>query len=241
MSSDTERNRAFWNSYSAEYQESHRGHIDRGETRWGVWQIPDAQLGVLGAVDGKDVLELGCGAGQFGQTLADRGARMIGVDIAAEQLARAQVSFPTIEASAEELPFEDERFDLVVCDWGATTFADPHAVIPEAARVLRPGGELVFSGGTAIEWCAYSDEAQRPERELLTPYFGMHRHEDAENVTFMLGYGDWIRLFRANGLQIVDLVEIRPAADATSTYRDDYDREWARDYPMEQIWKVRKR
>ncbi len=241
MSSDTDRNRDFWNSYSEAYQESHRGHIDRGDTRWGVWQIPETELGVLGDVDDKDVLELGCGAGQFGQTLADRGARVIGIDLSAEQLARAQVSFTTIEASAEELPFEDERFDLVVCDWGATTFADPYIVIPEAARVLRPGGEVVFSGGTAIEWCAYSDEAQRPERELLKPYFGMHRHVDDENVTFMLGYGDWIRLFRTNGLEVVDLVEIRPPADATSTYRDDYDREWARDYPMEQIWKVRKR
>jgi SAM-dependent methyltransferase len=240
-SSDTDRNRDFWNANSAKYQESHRGHIDRGDTRWGVWQVPDSELGVLGEVAGLDVLELGCGAGQFGQTLADRGARVVGIDFSAEQLAQANVSFETIEASADDLPFEDERFDLVVCDWGATTFADPYAVVPEVARVLRPGGQFVFSGGTAIEWCAYSEAAQRPERELLQPYFGMHRHEDAENVTFMLGYGDWIRLFRANGFEILDLVEPRPPADATSTYRDDYDRDWAREYPMEQIWKVRKR
>jgi SAM-dependent methyltransferase len=240
-SDDVERNRAFWNKQSAEYQESHRGHIDRGDTRWGVWQIPDAELGVLGDVAGLDVLELGCGAGQFGQTLADRGANVIGIDLSAEQLTRAQVTFDTLEASADDLPFDDARFALVVCDWGATTFADPYAVVPEVARVLRPGGVFAFSGGTAIEWCCWSEAAQRPERELLLPYFGMHRHEDAENVTFMLGSGDWIRLFRANGLEVLDLVEPRPAADATSTYRDDYDRDWAREYPMEQIWKVRKR
>ena len=240
-SDDVERNRRFWNRQAAEYQDAHRGHIDRGDTRWGVWQIADTALGVLGDVAGLDVLELGCGAGQFGQTLADRGARVIGIDLSAEQLARAEVTFETLEASADDLPFEDERFDLVVCDWGATTFADPYAVVPEVARVLRPGGVFAFSGGTAIEWCCWSDAAQRPERELLNQYFGMHRHEDSENVTFMLGYGDWIRLFRANAFEILDLVEPRPAADAVSTYRDDYDRAWAREYPMEQIWKVRKR
>ncbi len=239
--SDADRNRDFWNRQSATYQDAHRGFIDRGETRWGLWQIPEAELGVLGDVAGKDVLELGCGAGQFGRTLAERGARVVGVDVSAEQLARAQVTFELVEASADELPFPEESFDVVVCDWGATAFADPYRVVPEAARVLRPGGLFAFSGGTAIEWCCYSPKAQRPERELLNPYFGMHRMDMGDHVEFMLGYGDWIRLFRANGFEVLDLIETRPAPDAASTYRDDDDRDWARDYPMEQIWKVRRR
>jgi ubiquinone/menaquinone biosynthesis C-methylase UbiE len=195
---------------------------------------------VLGEVSGRDVLELGCGAGQFGQRLADRGGRVVGIDVSTEQLAHAQVTFEVREASADDLPLEDASFDLVVCDWGATTFADPYRVVPEVARVLRPGGLFAFSGGTAIEWCCHSERSPRPERELLTPYFGMYRLELGDHVEFMLGYGDWIRLFRASGFEILDLIETRPSADAVSTYRDDHDRDWARDYPMEQIWKVRK-
>ncbi len=60
-------------------------------------------------------------------------------------------------------------------------------------------------------------------------------------VDFMLPYGEWIRLFRANGFVIEDLVEIRPAEDATSSYYGDVFRDWARRWPAEQIWKVRKR
>jgi SAM-dependent methyltransferase len=237
---DVRRNEEFWDRQSAAYQAAHGAFIDHPDTHWGLWQIPETELDVLGEVRDKDVLELGCGAGRFGQTLADRGARVVGVDVSPEQLSRARVSFELVKASADDLPFEDGSFDLVVADWGATTFADPYRVVPEVARVLRAGGLFAFSGGTAIEWCCYSEQSERPERALISPYFGMHRLEFSDHVEFMLGYGDWIRLFRTTGLEVLDLIETRPSADAVSTYRDAYHRDWAREYPMEQIWKVRK-
>jgi SAM-dependent methyltransferase len=244
VSSDVERNRAWWDGLADWYQEAHGDFIGRGETRWGLWQIPEAELGVLGELEGKDVLELGCGAGQFGETLQARGARVVGIDVSERQLEHARergVTFELVHGSAEELPFEDARFDLVVCDWGATTFSDPHRYVPEAARVLRPGGVFAFSGGTAIEQVCYSATAQRPERELQRPYFDLHRLDMGDHVEYMLGTGDWIRLFRSSRFEILDLIETRPPAGAESTYRDEYDREWARSWPMEQIWKLRKR
>jgi hypothetical protein len=56
----------------------------------------------------------------------------------------------------------------------------------------------------------------------------------------MLPYGAWIRLFRAHGFVIEDLIEPRPTPDAVSSYRDESEREWYRRWPGEQIWKVRK-
>jgi hypothetical protein len=50
----------------------------------------------------------------------------------------------------------------------------------------------------------------------------------------------WIRLFRANGFEVLDLIEPRPAADAVSSYRDDEDRDWARRWPAECIWRLRR-
>jgi hypothetical protein len=75
-------------------------------------------------------------------------------------------------------------------------------------------------------------------------YFGMHTadSEDPEwNTTeFQLTYGDWIRLFRANGFLIDDLIELRPGREATTTFDDYAPLEWARAFPAEHIWKVRK-
>ncbi|HWB22252.1 MAG TPA: methyltransferase domain-containing protein, partial [Gaiellaceae bacterium] len=108
--SDVARNRAYWDGASEEYQRRHAERITHPDTRWGMWQIPDAELGVLDDVAGLDVLELGCGAGQFGLTLASRGARVIGLDVSEKQLdgARANgVDFPLVLGSADAAPFSD--------------------------------------------------------------------------------------------------------------------------------------
>jgi ubiquinone/menaquinone biosynthesis C-methylase UbiE len=124
---------------------------------WGVWQLPESELQVLGEVRGKDVLELGCGAAQWSIALHRVGARVTGLDVSERQLeharelmAEAAAEFPLVRASAESLPFGDASFDIVFCDHGAMTFADPFLTIPEAARILRPGGLLAFSTHTPI-------------------------------------------------------------------------------------------
>ena len=70
----------------------------------------------------------------------------------------------------------------------------------------------------------------------------MHRVEwpDDPGVEFHLGYGDWIRLLRANDFEVVDLVEIQAPESAAGSY-DLVDPEWARKYPAEQIWHARRR
>jgi hypothetical protein len=82
---------------------------------------------------------------------------------------------------------------------------------------------------------------RRPAADrLVRDYFGMHRIDTVDEVVFQLPYGEWIRLFRANGLEILDLIEPRPAPDAVSSYRDDEDRAWARRWPAECIWRLRR-
>jgi SAM-dependent methyltransferase len=239
-------NRAAWDRDSDSYQEKHRGHL--AGAAWGVWQIPEDALGVLGDVTDKDVLEFGCGAARWSIALARRGARPVGLDNSERQLehARAEleaagVSFPLVHGSAEEMPFPDASFDVVFCDYGAMTFADPALTVPEVARVLRPGGVFAFSHETPLSWICWTAADDRPEPALQRDYFGMPPWEDPDGyVEFQLGYADWIALFRANGLAIEALVELRPAAGATSTYRDAEAREWARRWPHEEIWKLRK-
>jgi SAM-dependent methyltransferase len=250
---DVRTNLAHWEAASGEYQATNAPQLNRWDLLgWGTWDIPEDEIHALGDVDGLDALELGCGACQFGIKVAMRGAKVTGLDFSENQLAGALpnmeetgVRFPLVRASAEELPFEDASFDLVFCDHGATSFTDPHLTIPEAARVLRPGGFLVFDMATPLIWMAWGEDPDGgpPTNELRTPYFGMGRVEAADpnwhTVEWQLTYGDWIRLFRRSGFTVEDLIELRPAEGATTTY-DFAPLAWARDYPGEHIWKVRK-
>ena len=246
--SDFERNRAWWDRESDSYQETHREHIGRLEPCWGLWQLPESDLCILGDVVAKDVLELGCGAAQWSILLAGMGARPVGVDNSARQLEHARealeaagLDFPLVHAPAERIPLPEGSFDAVFADHGANRFADPYGWVPEAARLLRPGGLLAFSGSTPFEVMCWNGPADRMDAELHLGYFGLHRIEEHDGpVQFELPYGEWIRLFRANGFEVEDLREIRPPEGAASTYRSAEETEWARRWPMEQIWVVRK-
>lgn len=91
--------------------------------------------------------------------------------------------------------------------------------------------------------CVPDDADALPTDRLVRDYFGMHRcaWPDWPSVEFHLGYGDWIRLLRANGLEIEDLLELRPAEGATTAFDDIVSLEWARRWPCEEVWKARKR
>lgn len=238
------KNRAFWNSISDSYQAGHGSALD-GERAlaWGVWRIPESDLGILGPVEGRDVLELGCGAAQWTIALRNRGARAVGVDLSEQQLAharRAGSEVPLVQGSAETLPFRSESFDVVFCDHGAMTFAPPENTVPEAARVLRRGGLFAFSISTPIRDVCFDPASDSVVPRLVSEYFALSSFEDGGSVEYQLPYGEWIRLFRRHDLVVEDLVELRPPVGATTTYADYVSAEWARRWPAEHIWKLRR-
>lgn len=247
-SADALRNRADWNASADDYQAHHAAQLQMHDGReWGIWHFPEDELHVLGDVAGKDILELGCGAARWSIGLARQGARPVGLDISERQLdharreiAAAGVDFPLVHASAEAVPFPDTSFDIVFCDHGAMTFADPYRTVPEVARLLRPGGLFAFNHASPILSMAWPLDADHPLERLVYPAFDLHRFDDGEEITFQLSYGAWIRLFRDNGLIVEDLLEPRPAADTTSTYRDWEHLAWARRWPSESIWRLRR-
>jgi len=242
------QNRDAWNADADDYQARHGTQLAESTgLAWGTYQIPEAELRILGDVVGKDILELGCGAAQWSIGLAKLGARPVGVDLSDRQLeharrlqAAAGVDFPLIHASAETVPLPDASFDIVFCDHGAMTFADPYRTVPEAARLLRSGGLFAFNHHTPIETIHWPIDGDRVTDRLVVDYFGMHRFDDGETTVFQIPYGEWLRLFRDSGFVVEDLVELRPPADATSSYRDADDLAWARRWPAEEIWRVRK-
>jgi len=246
------RNRESWEHDSPAYQDRNAAQLNRWEVLgWGVYDVPEDDVRALGDVGGLDVLEYGCGACQFGIKVAMRGARLTGLDFSHVQLrqglanmAETGVGFPVVEADGERTPFADASFDLVFCDHGVMGFADPYATVPEVARLLRPGGRFIFNGTTPFIWTVWGEGDEPAGYELKRSYFGPrrwdHQDDDGPSSDFQLPYGEWIRLFRDNGFVIEDLIELRPGAAATTTYEGYAPLEWARRFPAEQIWKVRR-
>jgi SAM-dependent methyltransferase len=245
------RNRAYWDAMAHEWVERGRHDWELADPAWGIWHIPESEAHLLPDVRGLDAIELGCGTGYVSAWLARRGARPVGIDNSAAQLETARafqrefgIEFRLIHGNAEQVPLPDASFDLAISEYGAAIWCDPYKWIPEAARLLRPGGLLIAIGMTPWIITAIPElEADgAATHELLRPYFGMHRFEwpDSDGVEFHLGYGDWIRLLRSSGFEVEDLVELRPPADATTSY-EWVTLDWARQWPAEQAWKARKR
>lgn len=243
------RNRRAWDVESTKYVDPGRRNW-AGEPAWGIWHLPESDVGLLPDVKDKDTLELGCGTGYVSAWLARRGARPVGIDNSPKQLESALmfqkefgIPFPLILGNAETVPLPDASFDFIISEYGASIWCDPHLWIPEAARLLRPGGELVFlTNGMLLMLCMQEDGSLPASTSLLRPYFGMHRFEwpDETSVEFHLGFGDWVRLLRGQGLEIEDFIELRPGPDAASRYTF-VSLEWSRQWPCEQVWKVRKK
>ncbi|HEY7106539.1 MAG TPA: class I SAM-dependent methyltransferase [Acidimicrobiia bacterium] len=239
------RNRAFWDTDADDYQAVHGDALAARPKAWGVWRIADDTVGGLGDTAGLDVLEYGCGAAQWSVALARDGARCVGLDQSRAQLrhARARVAdatVPLVCASGEAVPFADASFDVVFCDHGAMSFCDPYGAVPEVARVLRAGGRFVFAHTTPWWYLAWNQKRDRISRRLHEPYFGIRVFDSGEGtVDFHLTLGEWFRLFGAHGFVVEDLVELQAPEGATTTY-EGFDATWARRWPAEQLWKLRK-
>jgi SAM-dependent methyltransferase len=251
LSEEARRNRDYWTQSNAEYTDASAPETwAQDEITWGTFGVPEAELNLLGDVAGKDVLELGCGTAYFSAWLAKRGARPVGLDITPAQLETARrlqretgLEFPLVEADAAEVPLPDESFDLVLSEYGASIWVDPYRWIPEAARLLRPGGELVFLCNSTLAMLCTGDGPDDVVGEtLLRPQFGMHRFDQWDGVEYHLAHGDWIALLREHGFELEALHELKAPPDADDhTYYVWVSAAWAKRWPAEEIWKARKR
>lgn len=240
------KNRRSWDCASDAYQQKHGDQLKRNPTAWGVWAMPEQELRVLGDVEGLDILEFGCGGAQWALALKRAGAaRVVGMDLSAQQLlharhARGDVPVSLVQANAEGTPFRDESFDLVFCDHGAMTFARPEFTVVEAARLLRRGGRFAFNAASPLQAICWDDALNRVSDRLVGNYFELREVIDPDMTSYTQPYGEWIRLFRRNGLLVEDLIEPRPPDGADTTYNEYVALEWARRWPAEAIWVLTK-
>ncbi len=244
-------NRVSWDADADHWVERGRVAWAADDITWGIWNVPESELGLLPDVHDLDVVELGCGTGYVSSWLSRRGARPVGLDNSGRQLATALefqaefgVRFPLIQGDAERAPLRDGSFDLAISEYGAAIWCDPYRWIPEAARILRPAGHLVFLGRSYLAMLTSPDEDLPASEQLQRDHFGMHRFEwpDAEGaVEFAITHGDMIRLLRDAGFEVVDLVEVRASEDAETPADPLATAEWSRRWPIEEVWKARRK
>jgi SAM-dependent methyltransferase len=221
------------------------------EPSWGIFGVPESDARLLPAeLAGRAAVELGCGTAYISAWLARRGAHPVAVDPTLSQLAIARqmqdehgLRFPLVRAAGEQVPLRSGTFDVAISEYGAAIWAEPGRWIAEAARLLRPGGELIFLGNsTLLMLCVPDEDDAAATDRLLRPQRGMHRFEwpDEPGVEFHISPGDWIRLLRANGFVVEDLVELYAPTDPKASNYSFVTPDWARRWPHEEVWRARR-
>jgi SAM-dependent methyltransferase len=244
-----ERNRAAWESWASKAAVTGRKAWRDEELLWGLWSSSETELQLFHELQpGADVVELGCGTAAIAAWLARSGARPVAVDFSRRQLNTAEqlqhefgISFPLIGANAENVPFEEGSFDFAISEYGVSLWCDPRRWLPEANRLLRPGGQLIyFTSGAMMMACTPFDGGMAGDM-LVRDYFSSYRVEfpGEDAVEFHLTHGHWVRLLRASGFVLENLIEVRPPRGAKSRF-GFASTKWARRWPSEEIWVARK-
>lgn len=214
--------RAWWDGEARDYYAEHGAFLGDEQLVWGPEGWTEQDLRIFGdgrGLVGLDVLEFGAGAAQGGRWVASQGARVVASDISLGMLEvgheidrRDHRDLPLVQADAGRLPFADESFDLAFSAYGAVPFiADTAALMRELARVLRPGGRLVFSTTHPFRW-AFPDVPDKSGLVAQYDYFDTTPYVERAGgvVTYVEHHrtlGGRVRELVAAGLMVQDIVE----------------------------------
>ena len=243
-------NRRHWDEIAHHWVEQGERAWDVDEPAWGCWGVSNEEIPLLPhSLHGVDAIELGCGTGYVSRWMELRGAgRVLGIDNSEAQLATARrmaeehgSGIELVHGNAEEVPEPSASFDFAISEYGAAVWCDPGLWVPEAHRLLRPGGHLVFLGNHPLALCCSPEDGAAVDRRLHRPWFDMLELDwsavpvDPGGIEFNLGVAGWMALFREVGFAVEDYREVQ-APEGPAEVRFFASREWARSWPSEHAW-----
>lgn len=224
-----EKSREWWNAWAHQFQEEYGGEEIEVGIDWGPGAPKDDDMGLLGDVEGKTAIELGCGGAQFGIAVAKRGADVTGVDISAEQLtyARAHAAehgqdIEFINSSVTDLSMlSDATYDLAFSAFAFQWVNDLEECFQEAYRILKPEGKLVFSVDHPY-YKLVDPETQTCERSYFddAPRRQYSEKFDAEMVIYRRRLSETVNLLHETGFQAEELRE--PGSDDPDDYVSEF-------------------
>ena len=229
--SSVRANRRWWDADADDYQAAHGAFLGAADFVWCPERLREAEAQLLGAVTGRRILEVGCGAAGCSRWLASAGARAVALDVSAGMLRHAHslaaatgVAVPLVQADAEFLPFASASFDIAFTAFGAVPFvADSARLMREVARVLRPGGRWVFAVTHPMRWIFRDDPGPAgliAETSYFdrTPYVEFDAAGEPTYVEHHRTLGDRIRELVAAGFLLLDLIEPEWPPDLTDEW-----------------------
>jgi SAM-dependent methyltransferase len=233
--------RAAWNRLSPGYQAEHQIPVDAAH--YGPFLPSEAELRLLGDVAGRRILELGCGGGQCSIALARQGAHTAGIDLSDEQIAFARrlaeqhgVAVDFRQGDAADLSgFAPASFDIVFSAYALHYVAAIERCLAEAARVLVPGGLLVFSLDHPLREVFWDEDADEDTLLAVRSYWrrGAMEWQWSGGAAWMRSFhrtiGDWVDLLHEAGLQVQRILEPEPKLDKAEAIS------WAGSYDLEMV------
>ncbi|HEX6150219.1 class I SAM-dependent methyltransferase [Nocardioides sp.] len=243
-------NRALWTVMNERFTDAAAEAMwSRPDVVWGMFAVAERDLDVLGQVRGLDVVELACGTAYVSAWLTRAGANTVAVDFSIEQLGTARrlqrrlgPVFPLIQGDGERVPVASDRFDLVVSEHGVAAWCDPERWLPEAARLLRPGGRLVFLTNSLLSaLCVPTEEGVAEERLVRAQRAAYRVRWPGGGIEFHPSHGDWVRLLRAAGFAVEALHEVyAPPESENHPFYEIVSSTWAARWPAEELWVARR-
>lgn len=246
-------NKDVWNADAANWADFAAQRWRIAAPEWGTWGNPESDLNLLPEdMTDMDAIELGCGTAYVSAWMTRRGATVTAIDISTEQLGIArslaaehgqEITF--MEGNAEKTGLPDAAFDFAISEYGASIWCDPETWLTEAARLLRPGGRLVFLGNHPLSLICSPLDGAPCDRTLHRPYRDMWGADWTEveiepsGVCFNLTISAWIDLFSQVGFSVIKYQELFAAEWASDT-RASVPADWAKAYPVEQVWHLKK-